>query len=208
MSWALHDYQFGEPPCYLQHIRTGVELAAADPAALLLFSGGPTRIEAGPKSEAAGYWFAADHYSWFGHAEVRARAITEDFSRDSFENLLFGICRFHEFAGGWPEQVTLVSWAFKERRFGLHREAIRWPEHRFRYAGPNNPRKLEQALDSERNATIAYTADPYSSGARFRAKRDERNPFRRQNGYAISCPGVAPLLAWEGPDLYNGPVPW
>ena len=101
-----------------------------------------------------------------------------------------------------------MSWAFKERRFGLHREAIRWPADRFRYVGPNNPRDLAQALASERNAIEAYTRDPYSSGERFRAKRRDRNPFRRQNGYAVSCPELAALLGHEGPELFHGPLPW
>ncbi len=207
-SWALLDFQRGEPPFYIEHVRTGVGLADADPESLLILSGGPTRIEAGPRSEAISYHHIAEHYAWFGAPGVARRTILEEFARDSFENLLFGICRFKEYAGRYPEHVTFVSWAFKERRFGLHREAIGFPASRFTYAGPNNPRDLEQALASERNAIDAYTRDPYSAGERFRAKRRERNPFRKQNGYAISCPEVGALLAHEGPALYRGPVPW
>jgi hypothetical protein len=139
---------------------------------------------------------------------VAGRTVLEEFARDSFENLLFGICRFREFAGHYPEHVTLVSWAFKEQRFGLHRTAIGYPVSRFTYSGPNNPRDLDQALASERKAVQAYTEDPYSSGGRFRQKRDDRNPFRRQNGYALSCPELAPLLSHRGPELYRGPWPW
>lgn len=207
-SWALLDFQRGEPPCYVQHVRTAVELAAGDPEALLIFSGGPTRAGAGPLSEAQSYHHVACHYGWFGHPDVAQRTILEDFARDSFENLLFGICRFQEYAGAYPERVTLVSWAFKEQRFGLHRDAIGFPADRFRYAGPNNPGDLVQALKSERNAIQAYTQDPYSSGDRFRAKRQARNPYRRQNGYAISCPGVAALLRHEGPESFQGALPW
>jgi hypothetical protein len=207
-SWALLDFQKGEPPLYIGHVRAAVELAAADPDALLVFSGGPTRVDAGPLPEAYSYYYAAQHHHWFGTPAVARRAILEDFARDSFENLLFGLCRFKEYTGSYPEHVTLVSWAFKERRFGLHREAIAFPAERFRYAGPNNPRDLEQALASESNAIEAYMRDPYSSGERFRAKRGERNPFRRQNGYAISCPELVELLRHEGPELYRGAVPW
>lgn len=207
-SWALLDFQKGEPPLYMGHVRAAVELAAADPDALLIFSGGPTRLEAGPLSEAFSYYHAARHHDWFGHPAVAARAILEEFARDSFENLLFGLCRAKEYAGSYPEHVTVVSWAFKERRFGLHREAVGLPAGRFSYSGPNNPRNLDQALASERNAIEAYTRDPYSSGDRFRAKRQDRNPFRRQNGYAIGCPELVSLLKHEGPELYRGPVPW
>ena len=207
-SWLLLDYQRGEPPFYIEHVRAGVEAAAADPQALLILSGGMTRREAGPRSEADSYYRVAEHYAWFGRPDVAGRTILEDLSRDSFENLLFGVCRHREFTGWWPESVTLVSWAFKERRFGLHREAIRFPAGRFRYLGPNNPRELEQALASESRAVETYTADPYSSGERFREKRAQRNPFRRQNGFAISCPEVAGLLGHPGPELYSGPLPW
>ena len=207
-SWALLDFQRGEPPFYIEHVRTGVALAAEDPESLLILSGGPTRLEAGPRSEAATYQHIAGHYSWFGTPEVARRTILEEFARDSFENLLFGICRLKEYTGEYPQRVSFVSWAFKERRFGLHREAIRWPADRFRYVGPNNPRDLAQALASERNAIEAYTRDPYSSGERFRAKRRDRNPFRRQNGYAVSCPELAALLGHEGPELFHGPLPW
>ena len=135
-SWHLLDFQRGEPPFYIGHVRAAVEAAAADPDSLLFFSGGPTRREAGPRSEAESYYRIAMHYAWFGQIAVAARAILEDFSRDSFENLLFGICRFREFAGRYPDRVTMVSWAFKERRFGLHREAIGYPAERFTYLGP------------------------------------------------------------------------
>lgn len=207
-SWSLLDFQRGEPPFYIEHVRAGVEAAAADPESLLVLSGGPTRVDAGPRSEAQSYHEIARHFAWWGRVEVAARTVLEEFARDSFENLLFGICRFKEFGGSYPDRVTLVSWKFKERRFGLHREAIGYPSERFVYLGPNNPRDLDQALRAEKNAIAAYTADPYSSSPRFREKRRERNPYRRQNGYAISCPELAALMTHEGPELYRGPWPW
>lgn len=188
-GWFLLDFQRGEPRKYIEHIRRGVAEAAADPDALLLFSGGPTRREAGPRSEALSYWLVAEHYGWFGHTAVRERTYLEDFARDSFENLLFGICRFREVAGVLPEQVSVVSWEFKRQRFeDLHRDAIAWPRERFRYVGANDPDAIGQALEAEQRAREKYRLDPYSNGPEFRAKKDERNPFRRQNGYALSCP--------------------
>jgi hypothetical protein len=207
-SWSLLDFQRGEPPFYIEHVRTAIDLAASDEESLLIFSGGPTRHSAGPRTEAFSYWTTADRYAWFGNPAVARRAVLEEFARDSFENLLFSICRFREIAGKYPEHVTLVSWGFKEQRFGLHRSAIGYPAAQFSYAGPNNPRDLAQALASERNAIEAYTQDPYSSGDRFCKKRDERNPFRRQHGYALSCPELAALLKHRGPEPYNGPWPW
>ena len=188
-GWFLLDFQKGEPTRYIGHIRRAVEEAAADPEAALIFSGGPTRIEAGPRTEALSYWLVAEHFEWFGHRAVKQRAYLEDFARDSFENLLFGICRFREVSGRLPENVSVVSWEFKRARFAeLHREAIGWPAERFRYVGANDPESIEQALRSEERAREKYQADPYSLQDEFRLKKQGRNPFCRQNGYAISCP--------------------
>lgn len=204
-SWFLLDFQKGEPKHYIRHAQRGVELAAADPKAVLIFSGGQTRAEAGPRSEANSYYTVADLHDWWGH---KTTAITEDFARDSFENLLFGICRFKEFAGRYPSKVTLVSWAFKEQRFHLHREAIGYPKDRFVYDGPNNPDAIEQARNAEASAIANYTADPYSSTPFYQAKKAERNPFRRQNGYRISCPELSQLFDHAGPEPYAAPLPW
>lgn len=197
-SWFLLDFQKGEPPKYLGHIESAVRLAAADPSALLIFSGGATRLEAGPRTEALSYWLAADQLHWFGHPELRSRAYLEDFARDSFENLLFSICRFRELTGYPPDHVTVVSWEFKRQRFeDFHREAIAWAWEKFTYVGANNPAALPQALASEANARVKYLADPYSTGEEFRRKKAERNPFRRRHGYARSCP-----------DLFTPDQPW
>ena len=98
-SWVLRDFQKGEPPCYVEHIRLGVELAASDAKSLLVFSGGQTRLEAGPKSEGQSYWLLAEQFGWWQKADVQNRATVEEFARDSFENLLFGIARFRECTG-------------------------------------------------------------------------------------------------------------
>lgn len=35
------------------------------------------------------------------HIRGTFRAVTEEYARDSYENLLFSLCRFHELTGGW-----------------------------------------------------------------------------------------------------------
>lgn len=193
----------GQTHSFVEHIQLGVREAAADPEALLLFSGGKTRRhvvagmrgrgqaalwsvsshqpahvcpagpaslpprsgqlihcchcrDAGPRAEGEGYWLVAEAAKWFGHEEVRERAFTEvgagavlqrhvlhsvwlawacgpegqpagaahpplcsmqlshafytpqDRARDSFENLLFGLCRFFELTGRFPEFIVVV----------------------------------------------------------------------------------------------------
>ncbi len=100
-SWYLEPYMEipGQAETFVAHIRSGVELAAADPLSILLFSGGTTKVKAGPMTEAQSYWTVAETLGWFGHEDVRGRAFTENFARDSFENLLFSLCRFNELTG-------------------------------------------------------------------------------------------------------------
>lgn len=38
---------------------------------------------------------------------VRWRALTEEHARDSFENLLFSVCRFRELTGTYPYNITV-----------------------------------------------------------------------------------------------------
>lgn len=207
-NWILLPFQRNEVACYIGHIEAGVRAAAADPNALLLFTGGYSRPEAGPRSEAQSYFWIADHFGWFGHPEVRHRAITEEFARDSYENLLYSICRTKEFSGDYPNHVSFVSWEFKRERFDLHRRTMLWPAERFTYIGANNPPDLQQAIDAETRNRQAYVEDPYSNSPAFRAKRDARNPFRRTAGYWAHCPEVVPLTEHPGPELYPGPLPW
>jgi hypothetical protein len=125
---------------------------------------------------------------------VAARATTEEFARDSFENLLFGICRFYECTGKKPLGIKVVSWSFKEERFDLHREAIRYPRSAFEFVGVGNPRDLVTANEGERETLRRFQQDPFGAGPGLRQKRDERNPFRRTVPYRLSCPELLPLL--------------
>ena len=175
-SWLLQDFQRGEPPFYLEHIRRGAELAAIDESALLMFSGAQTRLEAGPRSEAQSYWLLAEHFKWFGYEAVQPRATTEEFARDSFENVLFGLCRFREIAGRWPARLTVVSWAFKAARFALHRAAVCWPAERFEFVGVNNPLNLTGAEVGESKAREQFLRDPYGTHAPLKLKRSTANP--------------------------------
>lgn len=67
-SWVLESYQKhpGQAATFISHIKEGIEIAAMDDAALLLFSGGETRKNAGPRSEAQSYWAVAESKGWFG----------------------------------------------------------------------------------------------------------------------------------------------
>ena len=67
----------GQAHSFVEHIQEGVAQAEADTTALLLFSGGQTRKEAGPRSEAEGYWLVAEAAGWWGHTHIRERTFTK-----------------------------------------------------------------------------------------------------------------------------------
>ena len=270
-AWHLLPYQRGRglPQAIAAHLREGLRLAAADPGALLVLSGGETRGGTGPLSEAASYFQLADALGMWGeqgkgnweeaassstgkgqgggqgggqgegegggddggeammgtataagaknsHAGVRARTVTEEYATDSFQNLLFSICRFREVTGRYPEHVTVVSFTFKRARFeAMHAAALRWPGDRFRYAGVDPPPgtgfDLPEAAEGERlNAARPFEGDPYGCHTPvLRRKRAERNPFFRTPPYSLTCPDMTALLDWCGPGLIPGDqVPW
>jgi hypothetical protein len=66
-SWFLESYQKhpGQAATFVAHIQEGVEIVSKDDGALLLFSGGETRKNAGPRSEAQSYWAVAESKGWF-----------------------------------------------------------------------------------------------------------------------------------------------
>ena len=207
-GWFLKSFQTGEGAFYLDHIKRGVAVAAQFNDSFLIFAGGQTDAAAGPRSEGQGYWLAAEHFDWFGNHEVRSRSTTEEFSLDSFQNLLYSICRFREFTGRYPESIVALGWKFKEARFDIHRRALRFPESRYRYEGVNDPDTLIQNLPFEQARIRLFELDPYGVSPDAVSKRDARNVYRRQHGYRDSCPELAKLLMHRGPEIFVGPLPW
>lgn len=212
-SWFLESYQKhpGQALTFIQHIKAGVEVASSDENALLLFSGGETRKDAGPRSEAQSYWTVAESANWFGaKKDVRWRALTEEHARDSYENLLFSICRFKELTGQYPLNITVVSYDFKEFRFAnLHRLALRFPASHFFYKGtPTSPSSAAAASKGEASVQMQFQQDPYGCAGSLRMKRFARDPFVRVIPYPVGCPELKGLFSYCGTGLFSGKLPW
>ncbi|XP_057750390.1 uncharacterized protein C57A10.07 [Arachis stenosperma] len=212
-SWFLESYQKnpGQAATFVKHIQEGIEIAARDENALLLFSGGETRKDAGPRSEAQSYWAVADYKGWFGKEEsVKSRALTEEHARDSFENLLFSVCRFRELTGTYPQNITVVGYDFKEERFAhIHRSAIGFPDSRFFYAGtPATSNSMAAALKGEELVRTQFLRDPYGCKGSLYHKKLKRDPFHRSIPYPNGCPEIEALFRYCGPAPFPGALPW
>ncbi|TGZ79071.1 hypothetical protein EX30DRAFT_292004, partial [Ascodesmis nigricans] len=200
---------------FTTHISTAVQLAlnGSEPNSLLVFSGGETRIAAGTHSEAAGYRELAERYVE-GFADVEERVITEDHAADSWENLVFSICRFREVTGHWPGRIVVVGFGFKERRFAdVHRVMAGWEgdEGRWRYVGVDpewGEGEMAGVLRGEERARALFESD--CRAEELREKRMSRRWGRRRDGYTESCPEYAGWLrrcegGWPG---VVGEAPW
>jgi len=227
-DWFLLDYQKGKglPQTILLHIREGIRQAQNDPHSLLIFSGGETRASTGPINEGTSYFRVADAMDLWnendgvrgsgGKNSVRARTTAEEFATDSFQNLLFSICRFREITGAYPQKITVISFSFKQTRFEqMHAAALRWSESNFNYIGIDPDAStgfdLQTAKTGElENSAKPFGTDPYGCHTKLlQDKRKMRNPFNRTPPYALTCPDMKDLLDWCGPELISTDmVPW
>lgn len=213
-GWYLLPYQKdqGLPVLLSSHIKKGIELIQTDLSSALIFSGGQTRRDVGPTSEAASYFYLASEKHWMN--SVDNRVFLEEYARDSFENLLFSVCRFREIYGKYPMKIKVVGFDFKAKRFQeLHRKAIGFPEQNFSYVGvlSNHPKfNKEKAESGELIAIESFKSDLYGcNDPTLYTKREKRNPFHRTVPYELACPEMRALLKWCGPGLIDaGLLPW
>ena len=218
-SWILESYQAASNQhlVFISHIERGVELAAQDKNALLLFSGGMTRAASSGITEASGYWRVAFEKNLLLSSEIQKRVSTEDFAKDSFENLVFSVARFFEITNTWPEKIVVVGFEFKRKRWEeIHRKAIKWPKEKFEYVGidPSDATAVAQAQVGEQaNSYQHFLNDLYGCHAPLINKKLSRNPFRRGTPYEVSVPQMRDLIRYcppkeHGGMMFNGKMPW
>ena len=244
-NWLLRDFQkstptkVGEHETFLKHIRAGVE-ALRRPNTFLIFSGGHTWEDV-DLYESSSYLHALraaqmlpeeyfHGYEWHRHRMPERRICCERYATDSYQNLLLSLLEFYCEVGKWPDMVTVITHAFKEKRFlECHAKALRWPLDRIRVLGINPPFAEEELAQVERfeaRTRDDFLKDPYGCGTKLASKRLERgwDPDYDVQDLVEGIPPNVPqaaetkamlyrLLDWEGDRTtstisFPFPLPW
>lgn len=207
--WLIQPFQMNEQSEFILHAVTGVEIGAAAPReGMLIFSGGRTAGVEGAPSEAVSYVHLCQDLEWFGYPEVASMAFTESYARDSFENILYSICRFREVAGRYPIRIHVVSWPFKEERFEMHRKALRISAAMWNFCGRGHPADPSATVLGEESTRRLWGDDPYGTWAPLCDKKLVRSRDDHREEYGSSCPEMVGILTYGERMIFTGGLPW
>lgn len=209
--WILQSFQRsnsatgkpGEHETFISHILSATFTVASRPNAFLIFSGGRTAVGS-KRTEAEGY--EQVHLGLDDPFSIGDRYAREDFATDSFQNLLFSILRFRQIVGHYPQDITVVTHAFKrERILGVHAPALRWPDGHVRLQGSDPPFTRSEWRDtaaSERRAEGEFVRIPFGASPPLSDKRRARNfdPEVVEKFYADLEPKALQLLRFSNRD--------
>lgn len=223
-NWILKDFERGDAKAhkpsktgtFTSHVSAGVALCENRmDSTLLIFSGGRTTDS--DRSEADGYYEVLR--GLFHPQPIPSSLIIakEEYATDSYQNLLFSILKFQKLVGRYPEDITLITHAFKERRFlELHAPAIKWPSSKLRVQGINPPFTLEELENTQKleheHAYDLFIKDSYGGRPPLSDKRKARNWKAGVVQELVDDERVRELLAWDGgesgKDVFTGKLPW
>ncbi|KAG6008667.1 hypothetical protein E4U21_004022 [Claviceps maximensis] len=187
-EWLIADFQRGETPTFVEHIRAGLQCLADDrDGSVLAFSGAPTRGETS-LSEAQSYANLARQNGYFDLLHpppTDEDIILEQRALDSFHNILFSQTLFWEHFGVFPRRLTVVSHAFKRTRVMKHCEVMGLSVSAVRFVGidpPMGAAREDDTLRGERTAVEEWERDIWGRGPMLAGKRRRRNIWRVWQG--------------------------
>ena len=158
---------------YENQLRESIKTVQGKSYDLLIISGGYTKKEI-EKSEAQGM---VDWARDLGLDIEEILFILEEYSRDSFENILFSMCRYYEEYEQFPNRIGICSWKSKEKRFKIIAEALKLP-HYFLGVGEKEALARAEAQQLEK-----IGADPFHRSPYLASKRQQRDPWDKGNPY-------------------------
>lgn len=222
-NWVLQPFQKSNPATgkesehrtFLRHIASAGDVLDQDPRAWLIYSGGKTQSQV-DITEAESYYQC--------NAEMNPersldRTDVETNATDSYQNLLFSILAFRRRIGAYPERISVVTHAFKDRRFyELHVRALKWPVDKINVLGidpPFTPADHDQTISGEiRQGYGLFSWDLYGVRDPLASKRRDRgwnDAVGATLGDGLETE-VQDLLAWQGGrdgrQVFPGRLPW
>jgi hypothetical protein len=173
---------------------------------LLIFSG----VKLGRKSDAQKHLQIALQnrmlYGVEGHAKV------EEGAADTFQNVLFSICRFREETGTYPTKVLVSVFDSELPLISSHGRALRFDGNSFSGFSTGNPIDAERSEKVSQELLALFESDPYGREFQLlhlKLLRDEQSRnITYHLKYEQSCPEIAGLLRHAGPSVYEGDLPW
>ncbi|KAL9601024.1 MAG: hypothetical protein Q9179_003012 [Wetmoreana sp. 5 TL-2023] len=111
---------------------------------------GPTKLKRSSRCEGESYLALAQANDYFSF-DLNPTHITHDpYAFDSYQNVLFSMLTFRRYTSNYPSHVTIISHAFKRRRFlELHLPATRWPAENATYIGIDPPEDVTPKRELE-----------------------------------------------------------
>jgi hypothetical protein len=173
------------------HIARGTSI----PCKLLIFSGGSTSSET-RLSEAQGYLNVAKTLELL---PLTSKVALEEYSRDSFENLLNSLCVYRKEMGNYPQRVTVVGFDFKRKRFSQeHAKFLGIPQ--FTYVGMDidltplyEPMEISTTIPQFQHTP--FGCDNNKNNPLF-IKRMRRDPYHRGHIPSEWCPEMKELFTY------------
>lgn len=191
----------GEHETFLAHIQASLDVLTTSSNAtwkedvpwnqdstILIFSGGATKQNLTPLSEARSYYHAAlaeelaQGHIGGGRAQQlysKGRILLEEHATDSLQNLLFSILLFRQTIGRYPKNIRVITHAFKAQRFlELHAPAFGWAKDRIQVQGIDpvmSSADIDSTLEGEQKFGYApWKEDPLGMGEVLSRKRKQR----------------------------------
>lgn len=198
-QWFLAPFQLEgqDHLCFKQHILKGIDIVKHDDSSILMPSGGKTKSDT-ELSESESYMNLLSCLMSSDVKNYASRIVPEKYARDSFENVIFLICKFYEVTGKYPEKITIIGFEFKRSRFLKNHlsQALSYPIENVEYIGnsPTPPEEIKESyfkeLDqSECNFAVnLFENDWYGTKDPLLKKKLGRNPFNQKNTYNETNP--------------------